>query len=182
MPKKIDEQMYILSTSRAYLTYIGVMGPIVHPLKVSKSAVVKTIMSGAEVYEFIPKTKKTLKLTLGNINNPDRYEELKTEEEVAQRIIAPIEKPGVPVKTADPIKAPDGTPIENLESNEVTPPNKEPIEDNSDAEVATEFTMPEFIIDDGKVNESNIMWSSYTKSQRREIRAKINEINNNQNK
>ena len=182
MPKKIDEQIYILSTSRAYLTYIGVMGPIVHPLKVSKSAVVKTIMSGAEVYEFIPKTKKTLKLTLGNINNPDRYEELKTEEEVAQRIITPIEKPGVPVKVAEPLKVPDDTPVEKIENNEVSPLNTEPIELNSDEEVVTEFTMPEFIIEDGKVNESNINWSSYTKSQRREIRAKINEINNNQNK
>lgn len=182
MPKKIDEQMYILSTSRAYLTYLGVMGPIVHPLRVSKSAAVKTIMSGAEVYEFIPKTKKTLKLTLDNINNPDRYEELKTEEEIAQRIITPIEKPGVPVKAAEPIKVPDETPVDKIEINEVPPLNTEPIELNSDGEVVTEFIMPEFIIEDGKVNESNINWSSYTKSQRREIRAKINEINNNQNK
>lgn len=182
MPKKIDEQLYILSPSRAYLTYIGVMGPIVHPLKVSKSAVVKTIMSGAEVYEFIPKTKKTLKLTLGNINNPDRYEELKTEEEIAQRIITPIEKPGVPIKAGESLKVSDETPIEKIEINEVPPLNTEPIELNSDGEVVTEFTIPEFIIEDGKVNESNINWSSYTKSQRREIRAKINEINNNQNK
>ena len=55
MPKKVEEMLYILCPSRAYLYPAKIMGPIVHPLKLSKTAVIQLLMSGAEVYEFIPK-------------------------------------------------------------------------------------------------------------------------------
>ena len=97
MPKKIEEKLHILSPYRGYLAPISIMGPIVHPLIVEKSAVAKILMSGAEVYEYIPHTKKTLKLTLTNLNNPNRYTELDEKvAEVTPVTVTPVTRTGVP--------------------------------------------------------------------------------------
>ena len=69
MPKKIDQSLYILSPSRAYLAPLKVMGPIVHPIKASKTSVVQLLLNGTEVFEYFPDSKRTLKLSLTNIKN-----------------------------------------------------------------------------------------------------------------
>ena len=98
MPKKFEEKIHILSPTRAYFAPAKVMGPIVHPLLVEKKVAVQILMSGAEVHEYIPQNKKTIKLTLTNINDPHRYDTIlpKVVKDAAPAI-DPVLKHGVPM-------------------------------------------------------------------------------------
>ena len=168
MPKKIEEYLYILSPTRAYLNAVKIMGPIVHPLYVSKKAVTRLLMSGAEVYEYIPKTKNTIKLTLSNINNSNRYNNVETSVEV----VPPVEtivKPGVTITPVQPqVETP--APVETAEKS------SEEVSTTTDSNDVTSFITFEYN-EDGTIDESNIVWTSYTMNQRKAIRAYINANN-----
>ena len=169
MPKKVEEQLLILCPSRAYLAPIEMMGPVVQPISVAKSAVVKLLMSGAEVHEYNKDTKKSVKLTLSNINDPDRF---------GPKVITP----------SDPV-TPRTTPGVKVPNTEDPKPDTE----SKDPEVQTDSTNGgeinplavtlsdgEFVLtikEDGLVDESVIDWNSFPSDDRRKIRAKINEFN-----
>ena len=191
MPKKVDEMMYILSPSRAYLAPVRVMGPIVHPLKTSRSNVVQMLLNGTEVHQYFPNTKETLKLTLANIKDPDRYKKafqntpIKAESPVLPQYKEPITKV---VKAENPVIPQFKETITKVvtpEKNE-TPEIKEetstPAPETKEEEIPTteeeKFNLIEFEFnEDGTVNETNIPWSNFTKNQRREIRMEITKIN-----
>ena len=188
MPKKIEEKIHILSPYRGYLAHVNVMGPIVHPLCVDKSVAAKILMNGAELYEYIPSTKKTLKLTLSNINDPNRYAELdkKHVDTFVATAVTPVTKLGVPtitepeVKHEEVIETVEDTITEENVIEEITEPAPEvKVEETV---VTTETVRPASVFEfeyneDGTVNESNIEWSKYTKNQRKELRAQINQHN-----
>jgi hypothetical protein len=185
MPKKIEEIIHILSPYRGYITPAKLMGPIVHPLKITKSAAVQILMLGAKVYEFIPSTRQTLELTLDNINNPNRYDVLKTPEIDNKSInkntpIEPVKVKGVP-KVETPVEELVDT-LKDKKGEEVDVPsgdlNEEPAEIlTEEAPVAPEEVKPdefEFTFnEDGTVDESAIDWSKFSKNERKAIRAKI---------
>ena len=191
MPKKVEEMMYILSPSRAYLAPVHVMGPIVHPLKTSRSNVVQMLLNGTEVHQYFPNTKETLKLTLTNIKDPDRYKKAfqntptKAESPVLPQYKEPITKV---VKAENPVIPQFKetiTKVVTSEKNE-TPEIKEETStsapETKEEEIPTteekEFNLIEFEFnEDGTVNETNIPWSNFTKNQRREIRMEITKIN-----
>lgn len=189
MPKKVEEMMYILSPSRAYLAPVRIMGPIVHPLKTSRSNVVQMLLNGTEVHQYFPDTKETLKLTLTNIKDPDRYKKAfqntptKAESPVLPQYKEPITKV---VKAENPVIPQFKetiTKIVTSEKNE-TPEIKEetPASEAKEEEIPTteekKFNLIEFEFnEDGTVNETNIPWSNFTKNQRREIRMEITKIN-----
>lgn len=190
MPKKIEEKLHILSPYRGYLAPVNIMGPIVHPLIVEKSAVAKILMSGAEVYEYIPHSKKTLKLTLTNLNNPNRYAELDAKvPEVAPVNVTPVTRTGVPTITEPEVKAEEvvapvveesTAPAEVEETATATEEEDTATEEESETE--TETQQPAFVIEfdykeDGTIDEDKIDWSKYSKNQRKEIRAQINQHN-----
>lgn len=189
MPKKVEEMMYILSPSRAYLAPVRVMGPIVHPLKTSRSNVVQMLLNGTEVHQYFPDTKETLKLTLTNIKDPDRYKKAfqntptKAESPVLPQYKEPITKV---VKAENPVIPQFKETITKVvtpEKNE-TPEIKEEtsVPEAKEEEIPTteekKFDLIEFEFnEDGTVNETNIPWSNFTKNQRREIRMEITKIN-----
>ena len=197
MPKKIEEKIHILSPSRGYLAAANIMGPIVHPLIVDKSVAAKILMSGAEVYEYIPSTKNTLKLTLGNINDPNRYTAL--EPKVTEKPftpVAPVTKTGVPNVTPPVVTEPEPEQKQDTEEEKdiEEPAAEEETEDTATAneevhavdvtvtaadetaQVSTDAFVFEYN-EDGTIDETNIDWASYSKNQRKEIRAQINAHN-----
>lgn len=177
MPKKSEEMMYILSPSRAYLAPLHLMGPIVHPIKTSKSSVVQLLLAGTEVHEYYPKTKRTLQLTLTNINNPDRYNQYFHESTI------PVETPVIPQQQKviideskniiNPVNNTnnDNDNQDNQEYTEIEIPKETPTTETPSINI--NFTLKE----DGTVDESAINWASMTKNQRREVRKQINNIN-----
>ena len=181
MPKKVDEMMYILSPSRAYLAPVRVMGPIVHPLKTSRSNVVQMLLNGTEVHQYFPNTKETLKLTLTNIKDPDRYKKafqntpIKAENPVIPQFKEPITRVVTPEKSETPEIKEETSAPEIKEEETLTPEVKgEEIPTTEEKK----FNLIEFEFnEDGTVNETNIPWSNFTKNQRREIRMEITKIN-----
>lgn len=172
MPKKVEEMMYILSPSRAYLAPVRIMGPIVHPLKTSCSNVVQMLLNGTEVHQYFPDTKETLKLTLTNIKDPDRYKKafqntpIKAENPVIPQFKEPITRVVTPEKNETPEIKEEETPAPEAKEEEI-PTTEE-----------KKFNLIEFEFnEDGTVNETNIPWSNFTKNQRREIRMEITKIN-----
>ena len=177
MPKKVEEMMYILSPSRAYLAPVRVMGPIVHPLKTSRSNVVQMLLNGTEVHQYFPNTKETLKLTLTNIKDPDRYKKafqntpIKAENPVIPQFKEPITKVVTPE-----IKEEAPTPAPEIKEEETAAPEAKEEEIPTTEEKKPNLIEFEFN-EDGTVNETNIPWSNFTKNQRREIRMEITKIN-----
>ena len=192
MPKKVEEKIHILCPSRAFLAPAKVMGPIVHPLQVTKSVAVQLLMSGAEVHEYNPYTKQTIRLTLANIKDDTRYNAIDTTAAVAPKEVAvePIKKMGVP--NVQP-KEPDEVKVEEVEEEITTTEEQQmpAVEDITSEESTATTTVTStsdpvadlvFVYnEDGTVDETNIDWSIYTKNQRKAIRAKINEHNNSLN-
>lgn len=191
MPKKVEEMMYILSPSRAYLAPVRIMGPIVHPLKTSRSNVVQMLLNGTEVHQYFPDTKETLKLTLTNIKDPDRYKKAfqntptKAESPVLPQYKEPItkvvkaENPVIPQfkETITKVVTP-----EKSDTPEIKEETSTPVPETKEEEIPTteekKFDLIEFEFnEDGTVNETNIPWSNFTKNQRREIRMEITKIN-----
>ena len=184
MPKPREEYLHILVRSRAYLAPLKMMGPIVHPLKVNKKAVIQLLLNSCEVVEYVPKTGNTIPLSLTNINDNGRY---------SSEDIASLKEVKTPVK---PVRV-DGVPVETKpESNEKAPADPETPKDESKEQVVetedkVEETQTEPVVDDiianyplvmkdGKVDESDIEWNQFTKAQRRALRNRINEMNGNQ--
>lgn len=175
MPKKIEEKIHVLCPSRAYLAPAKVMGPIVHPLAISKTAAVQILMSGAKLYEYIPKTKKTLELTLGNINDPNRYDEVAPKAVDTTPVVKPTMKVGVPKVETTPAVTEE--PIETVAQVEVAPEVVEtPVTEEAPVEEVATTEEPLIVFEynaDGTVDETKIEWSKYSKNQRKEIRAQI---------
>lgn len=189
MPKKVEEMMYILSPSRAYLAPVRIMGPIVHPLKTSRSNVVQMLLNGTEVHQYFPDTKETLKLTLTNIKDPDRYKKAfqntptKAESPVLPQYKEPItkvvkaENPVIPQfkETITKVVTPEKNETPEIKEETSVPEAKEEEIPTTEEE---KFNLIEFEFnEDGTVNETNIPWSNFTKNQRREIRMEITKIN-----
>lgn len=198
MAKKNPEYIHILCTSRAYLAALNMMGPIVHPLKVTKKQAVALLMSGAKVYEYIPGSQLTFELTLSNVNDKSRYDFLKQDEMKKKAVqhtksvgilVQPVEvksevekKEEAPVVETQP--EPKATPVVEEEAPadpepEVAPIVEEPVVEEQVVETAVskvdsyEFTLNE----NGKVDESKINWNEFTKEERKALRTRINSIN-----
>ena len=181
MPKKVEEMMYILSPSRAYLAPVRVMGPIVHPLKTSRSNVVQMLLNGTEVHQYFPNTKETLKLTLTNIKDPDRYKKafqntpIKAENPVIPQFKEPITRVVTPEKS-ETLEIKEETFTPEIKEEETAAPKAKEEEIPTTEEKKSNLIEFEFN-EDGTVNETNIPWSNFTKNQRREIRMEITKIN-----
>ena len=188
MPKKVEEKLHILCPSRAYLAPAKVMGPIVHPLQVTKSVAAQLLMSGAELHEYNPLTKKTIKLSLTNINNPKRFDlENHTPVKSDEVAVETVKKMGVPnIQSKEDTVVDPEVSTEETSTVEVWQMSTEEDLTHTENETIATTTITDDPIanlvftynEDGTVDESCIDWSSYTKSQRKAIRAKINEYNN----
>lgn len=201
MAKKNPEYIHVLCTSRAYLAALNMMGPIVHPLKVTKKQAVALLMSGAKVYEYIPGSQLTFELTLSNVNDKSRYDFLK-QDEMKKKAVQPTTSVGIPVQPVEvksEVEKKEEAPVvetpvqpepevitpaveEEAPADpepEVAPIVEEPVVEEQVVETAVskvdsyEFTLNE----NGKVDESKINWNEFTKEERKALRTRINSIN-----
>lgn len=182
MPKKVEERLHILSPHRGYISPAKIMGPIVHPLNVSKSVAVQILMTGAKLYEYIPETKGTIELTLENINNPNRCD--KHDIPAVAVPVEPVKKPGVTVTPeANPEKEEVAEAPETPE--DVVPETSEQVTEPAEAEAVVEEAPKANVVEtisftykeDGTIDDSTIEWNSYSKNDRKAIRAYITQYN-----
>lgn len=177
MPKPVEIYMHILVKDRAYLSQIGVMGPIVQPLKVNKRDVIKMVMAGCNIYEYLLDSKQTIKLTVHNImddkkRHEDYFKSLETPPETDYFYI------GDDVCEDEETVADIEETIEATESTEEAAVELEdkPVEDEPKTLTAESYEFE--YNEDGTVNEKNIPWNRFSsKEERKALRARIREIN-----
>lgn len=166
------EYMYILCNYNGYLHEIKQYGPIVHPAKVKKSEAVAMMIAGAPIVVYDPATKMTYPLTLDTMNSIP----------VNTLIEKPIEETvlnGAPKGAGDLgiSKAINYEPKVQINIQDVINEQNE----NVDASPAKDDTHDDKIsvadlINNPELQESDVMWSNYSKSERRQIRAHINSL------
>lgn len=179
MPKPAETYMHILVKDRAYLSQIGVMGPVVRPLKVNKKDVIKMIMAGCNIYEYLLDSKQTIKLTVHNIMNDakrheDYFKSLNTPKESEFFFIGDDEdEPSFDDGEEVPAESTEEAAVE-LESQTEDPAINPDSEPKTLSPETYEFSYNE----DGTVDETGIPWNQFaSREERKALRARINEIN-----
>ena len=197
-----EDYLYILTSYRGYLAPIRQFGPIVHPAKVKKSEATALMMAGCPVTVYDPETKKSYPLTFENATKSVKEALHEIQKPIETTVLngAPIgagdlgiterDKPVEPkmkvdlaatIKKQEEEKAVEETKVEEAKVEE--PPVAEILQistnintDTPDAveSVTTTKTPLDELLKNNELTEDQVVWSDYTKAERRQIRAHLN--------
>lgn len=95
--KKRNEEIFVKVLRNGFIPQLGICGPIPNPIKITRGVAHSMIVAGLKVFEFNPKTKETVELTVDNVFA--NTAEVKKDDVTINNV-----KP-TPVKVAEPIKA-----------------------------------------------------------------------------
>ena len=200
MPIK-EEWLYVLTNYRGYLAPIRQFGPIVHPAKVKKSEATALMMAGCPVTVYDPETKKSYPLTFENatksvkealheiqkpiettvlngapmgagdlgITERDKPVEPKMKVDLAATIKKQEEEKAVEETKDEEAKVEEPSVAEILQTN--TNINTDAVES-----VTTTKTPLDELLKNNELTEDQVVWSDYTKAERRQIRAHLNAL------
>ena len=200
MPIK-EDWVYILTSYRGYLAPIRQFGPIVHPAKVKKSEATALMMAGCPVTVYDPETKKSYPLTFENatksvkealheiqkpiettvlngapmgagdlgITERDKPVEPKMKVDLAATIKKQEEEKAVEETKDEEAKVEEPSVAEILQTN--TNINTDAVES-----VTTTKTPLDELLKNNELTEDQVVWSDYTKAERRQIRAHLNAL------
>ena len=200
MPIK-EDWVYILSNYRGYLAPIRQFGPIVHPAKVKKSEATALMMAGCPVTIYDPETKKSYPLTFENATKSVKEALHEIQKPIETTVLngAPIgagdlgiterDKPVEPkmkvdlaatIKKQEEEKAVEETKDEEAKVEEL--PVAEILQTNTNINtdavesVTTTKTPLDELLKNNELTEDQVVWSDYTKAERRQIRAHLNAL------
>ena len=199
-----DDWIYILSNYRGYLAPIRQFGPIVHPAKVKKSEATALMMAGCPVTVYDPETKKSYPLTFENATKSVKEALHEIQKPIETTVLngAPMgagdlgiterDKPVEPkmkvdlaatIKKQEEEKAVEETKVEEAKVEE--PPVAEILQTNTNINtdapdavelVTTTKTPLDELLKNNELTEDQVVWSDYTKAERRQIRAHLNAL------
>ena len=200
MPIK-EDWVYILTSYRGYLAPIRQFGPIVHPAKVKKSEATALMMAGCPVTVYDPETKKSYPLTFENATKSVKEALHEIQKPIETTVLngAPMgagdlgiterDKPVEPkmkvdlaatIKKQEEEKAVEETKDEEAKVEE--PPVAEILQTNTNINtdavesVTTTKTPLDELLKNNELTEDQVVWSDYTKAERRQIRAHLNAL------
>ena len=201
MPIK-EDWVYILTSYRGYLAPIRQFGPIVHPAKVKKSEATALMMAGCPVTVYDPETKKSYPLTFENATKSVKEALHEIQKPIETTVlngapmgagdlgIAERDKPVEPkmkvdlaatIKKQEEEKAIEETKAEEAKVEE--PPVAEILQTNTNINtdavesVTTTTKIPlDELLKNNELTEDQVVWSDYTKAERRQIRAHLNAL------
>ena len=199
MPIK-DDYLYVLTHYRGYLAPIRQFGPIVHPAKVKKSEAIALMMAGCPVTVYDPETKKSYPLTFENSTKSVKEALHEIQKPIETTVLngAPIgagdlgiterDKPVEPkmkvdlaatikkveeAKVAEEIKVEEAkveeSPAEILQTSAIVNT------DTTESVTTTKVPLDE-LLKNNELTEDQVVWSDYTKAERRQIRAHLNAL------
>ena len=199
MPIK-DDYLYVLTHYRGYLAPIRQFGPIVHPAKVKKSEAIALMMAGCPVTVYDPETKKNYPLTFENSTKSVKEALHEIQKPIETTVLngAPIgagdlgiterDKPVEPkmkvdlaatikkveeAKVAEEIKVEEAkveeSPAEILQTSAIVNT------DTTESVTTTKVPLDE-LLKNNELTEDQVVWSDYTKAERRQIRAHLNAL------
>ena len=200
MPIK-EDWVYILSNYRGYLAPIRQFGPIVHPAKVKKSEATALMMAGCPVTVYDPETKKSYPLTFENSTKSVKEALHEIQKPIETTVLngAPMgagdlgiterDKPVEPkmkvdlaatIKKQEEEKSVEEAKVEEAKVEE--PPVAEILQTNTNINtdavesVTTTKTPLDELLKNHELTEDQVVWSDYTKAERRQIRAHLNAL------
>lgn len=205
MPIK-EDWVYILSNYRGYLAPIRQFGPIVHPAKVKKSEATALMMAGCPVTIYDPETKKSYPLTFENatksvkealheiqkpiettvlngapmgagdlgITERDKPVEPKMKVDLAATIKKQEEEKSVKEAKVEEVKVEEPPVAEILQmSTNINTDTPDAVESVT---TTTTKTPLDELLKNNELTEDQVVWSDYTKAERRQIRAHLNAL------
>ena len=200
MPIK-EDWIYILSNYRGYLAPIRQFGPIVHPAKVKKSEAIALMMAGCPVTVYDPETKKSYPLTFENSTKSVKEALHEIQKPIETTVLngAPMgagdlgiterDKPVEPkmkvdlaatIKKQEEEKFVEEVKVEEAKVEE--PPAAEILQttaninaDTTESVTTTKVPLDE-LLKNNELTEDQVVWSDYTKAERRQIRAHLNAL------
>ena len=205
MPIK-EDWVYILSNYRGYLAPIRQFGPIVHPAKVKKSEATALMMAGCPVTVYDPETKKSYPLTFENATKSVKEALHEIQKPIETTVLngAPMgagdlgiterDKPVEPKMKVDLAatikKQQDEKVVEEVKVEEAKVEEESPVAEiwqmttdvNTDTPDAVESvttttkTPLDELLKNNELTEDQVVWSDYTKAERRQIRAHLNAL------
>ena len=200
MPIK-EDWVYILTSYRGYLAPIRQFGPIVHPAKVKKSEAIALMMAGCPVTVYDPETKKSYPLTFENSTKSVKEALHEIQKPIETTVLngAPMgagdlgiterDKPVEPkmkvdlaatIKKQEEEKFVEEVKVEEAKVEE--PPAAEILQttaninaDTTESVTTTKVPLDE-LLKNNELTEDQVVWSDYTKAERRQIRAHLNAL------
>lgn len=200
MPIK-DDYLYVLTHYRGYLAPIRQFGPIVHPAKVKKSEAIALMMAGCPVTVYDPETKKSYPLTFENSTKSVKEALHEIQKPIETTVLngAPIgagdlgiaerDKPVEPkmkvdlaatikkveeAKVAEEIKVEEAK-VEEPTAAEILQTSSNVNTDTTESVTTTKVPLDE-LLKNNELTEDQVVWSDYTKAERRQIRAHLNAL------
>ena len=196
-----DDWVYILSNYRGYLAPIRQFGPIVHPAKVKKSEATALMMAGCPVTIYDPETKKSYPLTFENATKSVKEALHEIQKPIETTVlngapmgagdlgIAERDKPVEPkmkvdlaatIKKQEEEKAVEETKVEETKVEELPVAEILQTNTNINTDVVESVTTTKIPLDEllknNELTEDQVVWSDYTKAERRQIRAHLNAL------
>ena len=195
-----EDYLYILTSYRGYLAPIRQFGPIVHPAKVKKSEATALMMAGCPVAVYDPETKKSYPLTFENATKSVKEALHEIQKPIETTVLngAPIgagdlgiterDKPVEPkmkvdlaatIKKQEEEKSVEEAKVEEPPVAEVLQMSTNINTDTPDAveSVTTTTKTPlDELLKNNELTEDQVVWSDYTKAERRQIRAHLNAL------
>ena len=196
-----EDYLYILTSYRGYLAPIRQFGPIVHPAKVKKSEATALMMAGCPVTVYDPETKKSYPLTFENSTKSVKEALHEIQKPIETTVLngAPIgagdlgiaerNKPVEPkmkvdlaatikkveeAKVAEEIKVEEAK-VEESPAAEILQTSANVNTDTTESVTTTKVPLDE-LLKNNELTEDQVVWSDYTKAERRQIRAHLNAL------
>ena len=201
-----EDYLYILTSYRGYLAPIRQFGPIVHPAKVKKSEATALMMAGCPVTVYDPETKKSYPMTFENATKSVKEALHEIQKPIETTVlngapmgagdlgIAERDKPVEPkmkvdlaatIKKQEEEKSVEEAKVDEAKVEE--PPVAEILQMstniNTDTPNAVESvtttttkTPLDELLKNNELTEDHVVWSDYTKAERRQIRAHLNAL------
>lgn len=68
-----EDKIYVKINKVGFIPYIGICGPIPNPIKIPTATCLQMINAGIDVFEVNPDTKETMKLTVQNVFDDNKF-------------------------------------------------------------------------------------------------------------
>lgn len=68
-----EDKIFVKIIKNGYIPFIGMCGPIPNPIKIPTGTCLQMITAGIDVFEVNPDTKETVKLTVTNVFDDDKF-------------------------------------------------------------------------------------------------------------
>ena len=142
--KSRTEKIFVKVMRNGYIPQLGISGPIVNPIKITRAQAHAMIVAGIAVYQYFPENQYTEKLTLQNVfGKPEKAS--KPEEPVSKVVsepVTPVTLTGVAKEDTIDKKEFEKPSIEEVDSNTETSSNDEVVDEVETTDEKTEEPNP----------------------------------------